>query len=50
MKTFDHADADHDGKMSRDEWLTNGLPPALFDAYDADGDGIISPEACCFEA
>ena len=31
--------------MSREEWIHHYGDDKLFDAYDLDGDGIISPEA-----
>jgi len=37
-------DLDHDGKISRDEWIMKYGSDAGFDQYDLDGDGVISPD------
>ena len=44
QKAFKHVDADHNGKISRDEWIEKFGNDKHFDAYDLDGDGCISPE------
>ena len=41
---FAGADLDHDNKLSREEWVLKFGNDKLFDAYDLDGDGVISPE------
>jgi len=44
QKTFNKADTDGDGKLSRDEWIKKFGDDKKFDAYDFGGDGVISLE------
>lgn len=39
---FDALDTDHDGTVSRDEWIAAGRNPKRFDLIDADHDGTIT--------
>jgi len=44
QKTFNQADTDGDGKISRAEWIGKFGNDKMFDAYDRDGSGLVSRE------